>query len=1085
MPDKSHSKFRVSLPPKLPESRDPARPWGELCTTSNFSFLTGASHPEELVRQAKQLGYRAIALTDHNTLAGIVRAHTAAKIHQIQFIVGARLILQYSPQIPSKSISQEYISLLTYPKTRKGYGNLCALLTLGKRRAPKDGCLLSLSDLLHYQEDLELILLASSRTSREESNIFYCTQSLLEGLIDKQSLSLALVRSFTNTSERTWNASLELSEKLNLPLVATNDVYYHIPERRFLHDVVNCIRLGCSLQEAGLTLQQNSDRFLKPLAEMYRLFREIPTAIARTNLLIDKLSQFSLDELRYEYPEEIYPRNQTALSYLTELTYQGAHERYPEGIPTKVKTLLVSELKLIHELSYEKYFLTCYDITRFARARGILCQGRGAAANSAICYCLGITAVDPNTIDLLFARFVSKERQEPPDIDIDFENERRQEVIAYIYEKYGRHHAGLTATVITYRHRSAIRDIGKTLGLSLDVVDRIAKSIHRWTGCAITDEDIKSCGLDPHDKTIRNAFSLSRELLGFPRHLSQHVGGFIISRYPLSETVPIVNARSEERTIIEWDKDDIEALGMLKIDILALGMLTCIRKAFTMLSEKYPHKLFTLYNLPPEDPAVYDMLCNADTIGVFQVESRAQMSMLPRLRPRTFYDLVIEVAIVRPGPIQGKMVHPYLRRRKGLEKPHYPDTRVEEILGKTLGVPLFQEQAMRLAIVLANFTPDQAEALRRAIGSWKRDKQALARFSEKIINGMTSNGYTVAFAENCISQIKGFSEYGFPESHAASFAHIVYASAWIKHYYPAEFAAALLNSQPMGFYAPSQIVRDVAEHGVRPLPIDLNHSAWDTTVDYAMTPPGLRLGLRLVRGLTNEQGLRIEALIKERGALFSIKKIWEYGKGEIRKHTLTALARADCFRSLGLERRDALWEIQALTETTPLSFPEKDRIPHLTPLTLQQSMFKDYQSTGLSLKAHPIELIRKVLISLGVTTSSLLKNPLYGRDKEFISVAGISIVRQRPGTARGVVFITLEDETGITNLIIRPEVFEHYSKIIMNSSSILAHGIIQRVDNVIYVAAHKVESLDSLLLTAAGTEKNTTESPFPVLSYSY
>ncbi len=1041
--------------------------------TSNFSFLQGASHPEELVQSAAQIGYRAIAITDRNSLAGIVRAHRAAKEQELRYVVGTRI------ECSSLYSADLCYSLLCYPVNRNGYGNLCRLLTIGKRRTDKDNCLLAISDLIELQNDLLWVIVPPSSLNANDNNFSdFCSRFRAE-MHATDALSLALTRSFAHYSQRLWQATHDLALKLSLPLVATNDVYYHTPTRRPLQDVLTCIRHKCCIEKAGFLLQQNAERHLKTPAEMLRLFREVPSAIRRT-LEITERATFSLDELRYEYPNEICPSNTTPLTYLSNLTYHGAQERYPQGIPSKVTELLASELKLIAELHYERYFLTCYDIVLFASSRGILCQGRGAAANSAVCYCLGITAVDPSKIDLLFARFVSKEREEPPDIDIDFEHERREEVIQYLYQKYGRERAGLTCEVITYRQRSAIREVAKALGFSLSMVESLAKLIHRWTDCKLRAEDLQSLGLDPGDPTLRNALHLADELLGFPRHLSQHVGGFIICEKALCETVPILNASMPERTIIEWDKDDIEALGILKIDILALGMLTCIRKALDLLNPGRPAaEKLELYRIPHDDAQVYEMICRADTVGVFQIESRAQMSMLPRLKPRCFYDLVIEVAIVRPGPIQGNMVHPYLRRRNGIEKPSYPDARVEQVLGKTLGVPLFQEQAMRLAIVLAKFTPGEAEKLRRAMASWKRNLDVVAAFKEKIVRGMVENGYTPAFAESCMNQIRGFSEYGFPESHAASFANLVYASAWLKKHHPAHFAAALLNSQPMGFYAPAQIVRDAESHGVRILAIDINHSSWDSTLEGA----AIRLGLRLIKGLNHEHAQTLSGLVAASGPFTTISSLWKRAQGSgVSKATLQTIARADAFSSMALARREALWEIRALPDKLLALDPFLSVTSPPTafrPLNMQQAMFKDYETTGLSLKAHPLELIRAQLNTLKVCSALALKSPYRPAGAgAYVSVAGIAIVRQRPGSAKGVVFITLEDETGITNLIIRPHVFEQHSKIIMSSSSILAHGILERVESVIYVNVHKLESLDSIVLSGSAVN-------LPNRSYSY
>jgi len=1039
--------------------------YAELSVTTNFSFLRGASHPEELVERATQLGLKAIAITDYNSLAGIARAHVAAKENGLQLIVGARLTPVDGP------------NLLVYPLTRRGYGNLCRLLTLGNRRSIKGACELALADCLAHLSELAVIavppVFQPDMLETQCASFGEACKQILKTLGDKNLLSIALTRSYSYNAKSCGRVALELASKLRIETVAVNDVHYHIPERRVLQDVLSCIRNKTTLQSAGVVLLQNAERFLKPPAEMVRLFRDCPRAIKRTLEIAELAACFSLEQLKYEYPDEVCPPGRTAKDYLHELTWQGAGERYPQGVPEMVKELIDQELKLIHELSYEKYFLTCYDIVRFARSRGILCQGRGAAANSAVCFCLEITAVDPVRINLLFARFVSKERDEPPDIDIDFEHERREEVIQYLYRKYGRERAGLTAEVITYRERSAIRDVGKVFGLSLPVIDKLAKSVHRWTGSALNIEDLKLAGVEPDSIAIRNALQIASELVGFPRHLSQHVGGFIISQKPLCETVPILNAAMPERTIIEWDKNDIEALGMLKIDILGLGMLSCLRKTLELVNKGHP--FISLHSIPPEDPAVYEMICRADTIGVFQIESRAQMSMLPRLKPRCFYDLVIEVAIVRPGPIQGNMVHPYLKRRNGLEKVYFPDSRVEQILGKTLGVPLFQEQAMRLAIVLANFSPGEAERLRRAMAAWKRNKELIATFSRRIMAGMAANGYSPEFAASCIQQIKGFSEYGFPESHAASFALLVYASAWLKHYYPAEFAASLLNSQPMGFYAPSQIIRDSQNHAVNVLPIDINHSLWDTQ----MIAGDLRLGFHLVRGLARQQ---IDILLQARnwGPFPSLRDLWQR-VFQINKATLRTLAKADAFGSIGLTSRQAFWEIRALPQqVTPFDVSLKEVSPQvkLPLLTKKHAMFQDYVSTGFSLRAHPIEFIRPELEKRKVKTASALKSLAVPSSNIKIWVAGVVIFRQRPGTAKGVLFVTLEDETGITNLVVQPRFFEKFRHILLSSSSLLAYGILERSNEVVYINALYLESLDILIM-------GTTNSPLPCRSWSY
>ncbi len=836
--------------------------YAELDITTNFSFLRGGSHPEELVAAAKALGLAAIAVTDRNTLAGVVRAHLAAKeLGGIKFIVGTRLDLEDAP------------SLLVYPTDRAAYGRLCRLLTLGQRRAEKGKCVLFLEDVAAHAEGLIFIVVPPEETpsprkgegsdgqrpalggglkasmmernphpgplpfrGREKDVGTFQEQLQRIKSALKAPLYLAASHSYRG-NDRARIASLALlAKQTGIPLVATNAVLYHAPERRPLQDVLTCIREKCRLTEAGLKLEANAERHLKSPERMARLFAGHEEALANT-IKIAEACRFSLDELRYEYPDEPVPAGKTPQSHLEYLTAAGAEWRFPDGIPRKVTATLLRELALIAQLNYAPYFLTVHDIVRYARSVGILCQGRGSAANSAVCYCLGITNVDPTEIDLLFERFVSPERKEPPDIDVDFEHERREEVIQYIYGRYGRDRAGLAATVICYRGRLAVREVGKALGLSEDSVSALASTIWGLSHSGLPNDYVRQAGLDPTEPLIIRCLELTRELIGFPRHLSQHVGGFVLTRGPLSEVVPIGNAAMEDRTVIEWDKDDLDALGLLKVDVLGLGMLTCIRKGFALLKEHYGRDI-TLGTVPREDPAVYDMLCAADSIGVFQVESRAQMNMLPRLRPRKFYDIVIEVAIVRPGPIQGDMVHPYLRRRAGLEPEDYPSPHpdhgpadeLRQVLGKTMGVPLFQEQAMRLAMVAAKFTGQEANELRRAMATFRR-RGTIDRLREKMVGRMTARGYPADFAERCFNQIKGFGEYGFPESHAASFAHLVYVSAWLKCHYPAAFAAALLNSQPMGFYAPAQIVRCARDHGVEAREADVNHSLWDCTLE--------------------------------------------------------------------------------------------------------------------------------------------------------------------------------------------------------------------------------------------------------------
>jgi error-prone DNA polymerase len=811
MPEAANPKHRPVVPPPISARGTSSYPYAELDVTTNFSFLRGASHPDELVYRAAELGYTAIAVTDINSIAGVVRAHQAAKEAAIKLCVGARLRFVDAPDV------------LVWVENRAGYASLCRLLTTGKRRAEKGSCILYLQDLLSVPTGLLAALVCRSIDPQIGEPDPAAIDTAAAALRDAfgRGLSIAASRVYGPLDRMMLRHAESMSRTYGVPLLATNQVHYHDEHRQTLQDVLTCVRHGCTIQDAGFRLFPNGERFIKPPEDMHRLFGDLPAALRRTVEIAERCA-FSLDELRYEYPDEIVPAGKTPASYLAELTWAGAAVRYPQGIPEKVHRQIVHELTLIEELKIEPYFLTVFDLVRFARSRGILCQGRGSAANSAVCYCLGVTSVDPNRIDVLFERFVSAARDEPPDIDVDFEHERREEVIQYLYEKYGRERAGMTAEVISYRGRSAVRDVGKAMGLGLDAVDALAKRLEGWSSGAPLDEQVREAGLDPTDRTVRLVVALTRELLGFPRHLSQHVGGMVMTRGPLCELVPIENASMADRTVIEWDKDDIDAIGILKVDVLALGMLTALAKGMKLINDTHPTQPpIELHTIPPEDPGVYVMVSDADTIGVFQIESRAQMSMLPRLRPNKFYDLVIEVAIVRPGPIQGDMVHPYLRRRDGIERVSFPKPELEAVLGKTLGVPLFQEQAMKMAMVAAGFTAGEADQLRRAMAAW-RHAGSIEKFQQKMIDGMLANGYERDFAERCFNQIKGFGEYGFPESHAASFALLVYASAWIKRYHPAAFCCALLNSQPMGFYAPAQIVRDAREHGVEVRAVEVN-----------------------------------------------------------------------------------------------------------------------------------------------------------------------------------------------------------------------------------------------------------------------
>jgi error-prone DNA polymerase len=1035
---------------------EPTEPrYAELDVTTNFTFLRGGSHGEELVRQAVALGHTAIAVADANTLAGVVRAHIAAKEAGIQFIAGARLILEDAP------------SLLAYPTSRAAYGRLCRLLTRGQRRAEKGECLLVLEDVADHADGLIFIALRGeddTDDARFEKELLRLKQTL------KAPLYLAAHHGYRGDDRIRIERAANLANRTRIPLIATGAVLYHTPERRPLQDVLTCIREKCTLGEAGFRLEANAERHLKAPAEMARLFKGYEEALERT-VEIAQACRFSLDELKYEYPDEPVPEGKTPQGHLEELAWEGAAWRFPDGIPEKVRSTIEKELVLIKELNYAPYFLTVYDIVHYARSLGILCQGRGSAANSAVCYCLAITNVDPTEIDLLFERFVSPERREPPDIDVDFEHERREEVIQYIYARYGRDRAGLAATVISYRGRSAVREVGKVLGLSEDTVAALAGTIWGLSNKGLPEKYVREAGLDPSDARLARCLTLSHELIGFPRHLSQHVGGFVLTRGPLSELVPIGNAAMEDRTVIEWDKDDLDALGLLKVDVLGLGMLTCIRKAFALLKEHYGMDL-ALGTVPREDPKVYDMLCRADSIGVFQVESRAQMNMLPRLKPRCFYDLVIEVAIVRPGPIQGDMVHPYLRRRSGEEKvafpsphpDHGPPDELHQVLGKTMGVPLFQEQAMRLAMVAAKFSGDEANELRRAMATFRR-RGTIGTLQDKMVGRMTARGYPQDFAERCFNQIKGFGDYGFPESHAASFAHLVYVSSWLKCHYPDVFACALLNSQPMGFYAPAQIVRCAREHGVEARPPDINHSNWDCTLEQ---DPGkfqaLRLGLRQIDGFREADA--DQAVARRDRPYADIQHLWR--RSGLGRSSIERLASADAFRSLGLDRRQALWAVRGLPKEIALPLfehaqaTEMGREPEVTlpAMPLPEHVVNDYRTLRLSLKAHPMSFLRAQVTAARIVSCGAVKAM---KDGARVSVGGVILVRQRPGTASGVVFMTIEDETGVANAVIWPKVLERMRKVVMGARLVVIHGRIQRHEDIIHVVAERLEDKNDWL----------------------
>ncbi len=1011
--------------------------YAELHALSNFTFLRGASHPEELVQRAAALGYSALALTDECSVSGIVRAHMAAKeIGFPKLIVGSEFKLDTGLRL---------VALVT---NRRGYAALCRLITRGRRAADKGSYTLIAEDFADGLPDCLLLWLPDNQLflSSEDSWI-------LDAFRDRLWITVELL---ADGLERQRLERLErLADILELPLVAAGDVHMHRRARRALQDTLTAIREGLTLDQAGFALYPNGERYLRPRAAIAGVY---PAALIRETLRVAAAIDFSLDELDYEYPHELVPDGETPTSYLRTLTKQGMRRRWPDGAPPKVAALVEHELELIRTLHYEPYFLTVYDVVAFARRNRILCQGRGSAANSAVCFCLGITEVDPGRMSTLVERFISRERNEPPDIDVDFEHERREEVIQYIYQKYGRERAALAATVITYQARSALRDVGKALGLSGLQVDRLARSMQWWDGGEVDGSRVLEAGLDPESPVIRRLLWLVGELIGFPRHLSQHVGGFVIANGPLSELVPIENAAMDDRTVIQWEKNDLEDLGLLKVDVLGLGMLTAIRRSFDLI-RAYDGREYTLATVPAEDPRVYDMICEGDTMGVFQIESRAQMAMLPRLKPRCYYDLVVEVAIIRPGPIQGDMVHPYLRRRSGEEAVSYPSDAVREVLQRTLGVPIFQEQVMQLAVVAAGFTPGEADQLRRAMAAWKR-RGGLGPFEEKLIRGMRERGYSETFARQIFQQIQGFGEYGFPESHAASFALLVYVSCWLKRHTPAAFTCALLNSQPMGFYSASQLVQDLRRHGVEVRSVDVNSSGWDSSLERgAGGSPALRLGLRQIKSLSEEGGRRVEA-VRQDGAYPSVQRLVE--RTGINRHDLGALAAGGALASLAGHRHKARWTVAGVEEPTAL-FESMDRfeaVPMLKRPTEGQDIVADYKSLGLTLERHPIALLRERLDTHRYVSACKLKELAGGRP---IKVAGLVITKQRPGTASGVTFVTLEDETGYVNLIVWKKIADEQRNVLLNARLMGVVGELQIEGRVIHVIARKLIDLSDLL----------------------
>jgi error-prone DNA polymerase len=1030
MPQIDNVRPRRSLMGDFPPN--PRSPYVELGVTSPFSFLRGASDATDLARTAHAQGHDALGIADLNTMAGVVRLHTEARKASIRPVIGCRLRL----------ISGE--EFLAYPRDRAAYGRLCVLLSKGKMNdasgnwQAKGVCDITLADLAAHAEGVQLIALPDDQLTTRLPALVRRLPTLRH--IAASCLYRADDRARINRLDR-------LARAHGLGILATNDVHYHAPDRRPLHDVMACIREKTTIAKAGFLLNPNSERHLKPPAEMTRLFAEWPHAIRATREVADACT-FDLRDLSYHYPHETVPEGETPQSQLEKLTWQGAAWRYPSGVSNKVCATILKELDMITRKKIPQYFLTIHEIVQYARGLGILCQGRGSAANSAVCFVLGITSVDPAQHELLFERFISEERDEPPDIDVDFEHERREEVIQHIYEKYGRQRAGLCATVIHYRPRSAIREVGKAMGLSEDVTSALAKTVWGSHGTDIGQQNVNEVGLDLTDPLLSRTIKLAEQMIGMPRHLSQHVGGFILTEGALTQTVPIGNGAMPERSFIEWDKDDIDELRILKVDVLALGMLTCIRKCFDLLRAHYG-VTHDLASIPQDDPVVYDMLCKGDSVGVFQVESRAQMNMLPRLRPRCFYDLVIQVAIVRPGPIQGDMVHPYLRRRSGKEPVHFPSPaqphdqdELRNILGRTLGVPIFQEQAMKIAIEAAQFSPAEANELRKAMATF-RSRGTIGKLEKKMVTRMVARGYEAEFSQRCFNQIKGFGEYGFPESHAASFALLVYVSSWLKCYYPAVFAAGLLNSQPMGFYAPAQIVRDAREHDVEVRPPDVNFSEWDNLLEPSGTGWALRLGLRQVHGMP---AVAAERLMNARDAPFlDIPDLAT--RARLNARTIRTLAAADAFRSMDLDRRAALWGAKALKDAPdlPLFIGQRDEgtepVIHLPGMPLCEHVVADYQTLRLSLKAHPMSFLRASMTRQGYRPATDLATL---RNGQRLRIAGLVLVRQRPGSAKGVCFITLEDETGVANLVVWPKVMAQFRKTIMTARLLQVTGHVQR-----------------------------------------
>ncbi len=1030
-------------------------PYSELHCLSNYTFLRGASHPEELVARAAELGYGAIAITDECSVAGVVRAHVEARKQKLPLLIGASFTLR-------NAVGDAAVSLVVLAQTRRGYGNLCELITLARRRAPKGEYRLTPDDidnpadpaLAHLRGLPECVALLVPEYGAPFERLLAQAEWITATFPGRCWMSLTLLHRAQD--DRHKAAVLAAASHAGMRVAATGQAQMHVRSRKPMHDTLTAIRLGKSVPECGFERAPNAEHHLRSRLRLANLY---PREALEETIEVASQCPFNLDELKYEYPDEICPKDLTPATYLRQETYAGAHRRFPKGIPLKVQNQIEHELELIAELEYEPYFLTVYDIVRFARNRKILCQGRGSAANSAVCYCLGITEVDPARGNNLFERFISKERNEPPDIDVDFEHQRREEVIQYIYEKYGRDRAALTAVVITYRVKSTLRDTGKALGVDPMIVDAVAKSYHYWDGRSNLAARMAECGLDPESATARQWVSLAERLMGFPRHMSQHPGGFVISRGPLCRLVPIENAAMADRSVVQWDKDDIDAVGLLKIDILALGMLSVIRRALDIVSQQRGEP-FELQDIPAEDTPTYDMICAADTIGTFQIESRAQMSMLPRMRPREFYDLVIQVAIVRPGPIQSGMVHPYLRRRQKQEAVDYPSDDVRTALERTLGIPIFQEQVMQVAMLAAGFTAGEADDLRRSMAAWKR-KGGLGKFYDKIIVGMTSRGYKREFAEQIFRQIQGFGEYGFPESHAASFALLAYASSWLKCHEPEAYLAALLNSQPMGFYSASILVQDARRHGVTVLAADATISNHEATLETTGgSRPAVRLGLNQIDGMHAESAWRIE----EARAVRPFDSVADMARrADLTRHDLNCLAAGDALRTLAGHRRAALWE--SVVSTPERGLLKEARIheqatPELPLLTEGQALVADYQTLGLTLGRHPLALLRDKLTAMRFSSSGQLRQQ---PDRRLVRACGIVTGRQRPGTSKGVVFVTLEDEEGHVNLIVWPKIIERQRKELLTSRLLGAYGTWQSENGVQHLIVGRLVDLTPML----------------------